>query len=221
MIVSELLYESLRLAGVIQLAGRTASTTEMADAFSALNALIEALNTEQINLIEHKTFSLSAGVASYTIGTGATWNTTRPNKILAAHVTGGVVDRNVQVCTPEQWAAVENKGEQTSLGPRALFYDAALTGSKVLVAPTSVGVMSIALLLRSELPAFANQAATVTLPPGYIHLVKYRLAVELAQPHRFSRAQMDPTVIAIAQAATAEIKALNLNPQMVAVQEAA
>ncbi|HUQ93001.1 MAG TPA: hypothetical protein VM120_15070 [Bryobacteraceae bacterium] len=65
MVVSELLYTALRLAGMFQLSGRTSSTTELADAFAALNALVDGWNADGLTIfaIEKKVCTLAASTS--------------------------------------------------------------------------------------------------------------------------------------------------------------
>jgi hypothetical protein len=216
MIVSELLYQSLRHAGVIQLSGRTVSASEMADAFVTLNALIDALNAEQLAVyaVERKTGTLSASTSVYTVGTGATFNFARPAKIEAASVLVGspAHDQHVEVMTASEWAKVTNKGEVSNFGPRYLFYEALNPTGNVHVAPMPVGTMTLVMYVWAQIAQFANQAATVTLPPAYLKLITYNLAVELSLTPRFRRFAMDPGVAAIAKQAKADVA--NLNAQL-------
>jgi hypothetical protein len=213
MLVSELLYTALRLAGVIQLSGRTASTTEMADAFAALNALIDGWNAEQLAVyaIDRQVYSLTSATASYTIGTGATWDTARPAKIEAAHVIVGspTIERPVKVCTAPEWAAIAFKGETSNLGPTSLFYEALSPTGTVYVSPIPSANMSIVLFVWAQLAQFAAQSDTVTLPVGYVRAITFNLAVELSQTPRFSRFPMDAGVAQKAAEFKAAIRELS------------
>lgn len=213
MTVSQLLYDALRLAGVVQLAGRTASTAEMDDAFRALNNLVDGWNAEKLSVyaIERQVFALAANTQSYTIGTGATWNTPRPPKIEAAHVIVGTpsIEREVAVLPAVAWAAIPFKGESSNLGPQNLCYEALIPSGKVWVHPIPSASMSIALFVWGQIAAFASQASNVDLPAGYARAITYNLAIELANTPRFRRFPMDPNVAALAAKYKAEIQAKN------------
>jgi hypothetical protein len=212
-IVSELLYSALRLAGVLGQAGRTASATEMTDAFTALNNLVDNWNAEKLAVyaIEKKVVALTASTAEYTIGTGGAFAFPRPPKIEAAHCIVGTpaIDQVIKVCSPAEWAAILIKGETTNLGPRNLFYEATLPLGKVYFHPIPSATMGAALFVWSQLAAFASQAATVTLPTGYLDAVIYNLAVDLSLTPRFVRFPMDPAVVGRAAEYKAALKAHN------------
>lgn len=213
MTVETLLYDALRLAGIVQLSGRTASTTEMADAFRALNHLIDGWNAEKLSVyaIERKTFALAANTASYTIATGATWDTARPPMIEAAHVIVGspAIERPIAILPAAAWAAIPLKAQTSNFGPESLFYEALVPTGKVWVHPIPTASMSIALFVWGQLTAFEAQDDDVDFPAGYARAITYNLAVELANAPRFRRFAMDANVAALADRYKAEIQAKN------------
>jgi hypothetical protein len=198
MIVSELLYRALRLAGAVQLAGRSASATEMTDAFNTLNALIDGWNAEGllVHAVERSFFPLQANVGQYTIGAGGDFNTPRPPKIEAAHGMVGtpLMEPPIKICTAAEWANITLKGETSNLGPRNLFYEATHPLGKIYLHPAPSTVMSVALYLWKQLAQFASQSTTISLPAAYQRAIEYNLAVELSLTPRFRRFAMDPGV---------------------------
>jgi hypothetical protein len=198
MIVSELLYRALRLAGAVQLAGRSASATEMTDAFATLNALIDGWNAEglSVHAIERSFFALQANVGQYTIGTGGDLNTPRPPKIEAAHGMVGtpLMEPPIKICTATEWANIPLKGETSNFGPRNLFYEA---------------THPIGLYLWKQLAQFASQSSTISLPAAYQRAIEYNLAVELSLTPRFRRFAMDPGVAEKAAEFKQAIRELN------------
>lgn len=213
MTVETLLYDALRLAGVIQLAGRTAGTDEMADAFRALNNLIDGWNAEKLSVyaIERKLFALAANTASYNIGTGATWDTARPPMIEAAHVIVGTpaIERPIAVLPAAAWAAIPLKAQTSNFGPQNLFYEALVPTGKVWVHPIPSASMSLVLFVWGQLTAFTDQDDEVDFPAGYARAITYNLAVEVANGARFRRFPMDPNVAVLAAQFKAEIQAKN------------
>jgi hypothetical protein len=217
MLVSDMLYTALRLAGVVQAAGRSLSTAEMSDAFDTLNALIDGWNGEDLALyaIEQKSKTLTA-VASFTIGpTGDLVTTARPVKIQAAEVYVGLLSRAVKVMSADEWGGLQVKGEISNVGPEALFYEPNIPNGTVRVAPIDAGTNanSLKLYVWSQLSQFAAQGDTVTLPPAYLRAIEYNLAVELSLGPRFIRFPMDPNVPA--KAADFKAKIVQMNAQLV------
>jgi hypothetical protein len=86
-VATELLYPALRLAGILGAPGRTASTSELADAFDALNRMLGSwsIQDELIYSIQVDRYNLSPSKTSYTIGpTGADFTAPRPIRITEA-----------------------------------------------------------------------------------------------------------------------------------------
>jgi hypothetical protein len=86
-VATELLYPALRLAGILGAPGRTASTSELADAFDALNRMLGSwtIQDELIYGIQANRYNLSPSKVSYTIGpTGADCIAPRPIRITHA-----------------------------------------------------------------------------------------------------------------------------------------
>jgi hypothetical protein len=80
---SDIVSRSLRLIGVLGQGRRTLTANELADGIDALNSMLESFSLERLMVYQilEENFSLVIGTGSYTIGTGGTFNTTRPVKI--------------------------------------------------------------------------------------------------------------------------------------------
>lgn len=216
MTVAEMLYASLRLSGVLGMAGRAASTYEMADAFNQLNRMLDAWNTErlQIYAILRQTFTFSTPKEVYAIGTGGDFNTTRPVKIEAAGVlhagAGGAPDfeREVEVINWDQYQDIRLKTLQSTY-PTVLYYDRAypLGGLRFWPIPTDSTAKAV-LYVWQPIAKFASQGDTITLPPGYEEAIEYNLALRLAATHPGNL--ISPIVIDTARESKAQIKRLNL-----------
>jgi hypothetical protein len=193
--------------------GETPSTEESADGLTALNGLLSSWSTEELSVFAAttQTFSLSTA-ATYTYGTGGTFNAPRPTKILSGGIlltiSGGVEMRvtDLKIATIEEYASVKEKA-QSAQSPLIAYVDNAypLCSVSFWPKPTNVGTPRVELHVYQPFTAFIA-GDTFDMPPGYFRAVAYALASELAP--MFGR-QLAPEVAAIAQASKGMIMMLN------------
>lgn len=206
MTVQELINSSLRLIGVLA-AGETPSTDESNDALAALNAMIEAWDTQHVAVytIRDETFPLIAAQQSYTIGSGGNFDTDRPVKIEAANIITSGLTIPVKIINSIQWAAITEKGLSGTL-PLQLYNDNAYPLATLKLWPKPSGTPSLQLFMWQKIAGTLALLDNIALPPGYLKAVRYNLALDLAP--EFGR-PVDPIVAQTAQAAKAALGGLN------------
>lgn len=176
--------------------GETPSAEEMADGFIKLNLLADAWQLERpwIYHVIRVAKTLSAGTASYTIGTGAAINTPRPDfapeaaRLVLDIAATTPIEVPIQVLTDVQWSAIPQK-TLTSTLVRGVYYDfdfAAATGFGLVYVWPVPTVSTTRLML--DLPGvsvgqFADYTTDYAFPPGYKRAVYKNLVVELATGH--------------------------------------
>ena len=205
MTAQELINHALKDLGVLA-AGESPSTEESSDALERLNDLLASWSAQALAVYEIKReqFVLT-GSASYAIGSGQLWNTSRPVKIEAAAVTTVTGLRfPVEIATPEKWAAYTDT-TATGLVAQLLWYDNGYPMATISLAPRPAGGW-LELYSYKELTAIASLNATVDLPPGYKRALITNLALELAP--MFGR-EASPTLAANAADAKMSIFGLN------------
>lgn len=186
MLVSDLIASSMRLLGAIA-SGEGPTTTEQTDAFAALNAMLDAWNTQQLLIFTTSrwVFTLTANKGIYTIGQSGTPDlaTARPAAIARAGLllvsTTPSAEFPLHIYTEGEWASVAIKGLQSSL-PTGLYYEPDYPNGQVVLWPTPTAANQVALYLDQPLTQFATVGDTVSLAPGYLKAIRYALAVELA-----------------------------------------
>ncbi len=212
MTVQQLVNSALRTLGVIA-SGESPSADESNDGFSALNQIIESWTALGLPIyqITRETFSLT-GPASYTIGTGQSFNTPRPVRLVAAAVVNSSVEKPVEIVSAAQWAEIIDQGRTGTFAER-LFWDAGFPTGTIHLwpAPTSG---SILLYSYKPLTTFSALGDTVTLPPGYERALRFALASDLAA--EYGR-QLSPE----ASVAAAESKTALTNLNQIVLGEAA
>jgi hypothetical protein len=212
MTVQQLVNAALRTLGVIA-SGESPSTEESNDGLTALNGIIESWSAlgMPIYQVTRETFSLT-GAASYTIGTGQTWNTTRPQRIKSAAVVQSSVEQSVRVVSAEEWAGIVDQG-RTGKFADVLYWDSAYPIGTMYLWPAPTTGGSLLLYSYKPLATFAALTDSVTLPPGYERALRFALAADLASEY-------GRTLTPESAAAAAESKAAITNLNQIVLGEA-
>lgn len=159
--------------------GQTLSAGEAQNALQALNALLGSFSIEG-NLVytqSRETFNLY-GASSYTIGSGATFNTTRPTKIMAAYVTSGETDYSLKMISASDYAKIDYK---TLTGiPEYFAFDGNYPTSTIFLHPVGDASYTLTLYSYKPITQFADLTTNYDLPEGVERALVYNLAVELA-----------------------------------------
>lgn len=182
-----MIYNALRIAGILGAPGRGGSQSDISDGMLALNAMLDAWETERLMAWCELQFpfNLIANQQNYTIGQDGTpdWTAPRPLKIDRA----GLVLNNVspsteipmRVYTDQEWAAVTPK-QLTSTQPTAVWYQKTVPNGIVTWWPVPQNPYPVNLYLWVDLQEVTDPSANIDLPPGYQSAIEYNLAVELA-----------------------------------------
>lgn len=172
-----------------------------------LNAMLGSWSNESLACyqIVQEGFATVAGTPSYTIGSGASWNTTRPLKIESAFIRdSSSTDTDLDVYNRGEYDTIPLK--TTQFRPEALYYTPAVPNGTVTLYGVPDAVFTVYLNSLKALQSFALLTTTVVLPEGYQRAVIANLSVELAPA--YNRKPPD-AVLAIARESKAAIKRLN------------
>lgn len=232
MIVADILYRGLRLAGVLSAAQRQPSGSEIADGMLALNSMVDAMKNERLLVWGDigASFDIVPNKISYTIGIGGDFNVPRPEQILNAEFTytglNPPVQQQFRILTDQEWEALSPKPTQvTPMHPSAnpgfqstipyfLYYRRDVPFGTVFLWPnplTNSQVGTITIYLWQQIQQFATPGTAVILPPGYQAMLEYNLAVELAIIFP-ERARIHPLTIQLATEKKAWVKTINHPP---------
>lgn len=208
MTASDLIAGSLRLLGVLGEA-EVASASQLTDALSALNDMIDSWSNENLMIINsiRETFPLVANQQTYTIGTGGNFNTARPMEIKDAllQITDASpnVELGIEIVNQDQYDQIILKGT-TSTIVRRLFYDNAYPLGNIWLYPVPQnGNYNLVLVSKKPLADVASASSTISLAPGFDRALRYNLAVEIAPEYA---KEPSPTVAAIAIQSKAHVK---------------
>jgi hypothetical protein len=201
---ADLINRALRLLRVIDI-DATADATQLANGLIALNGLIDELNTETTTVFQEneEVFTLT-GANSYTIGSGGTFNTTRPQHIISAFYRGTDSDYPpIDVTSKVNW---DNLFAKTEAGfpPRKLWYEEAFPLAIIHLWPSPASG-SLVLTSLKQLTEFAATSTNVSFPPGYRDMFTYNIALR----YEGEGGILTPTVQRIATQSLAKIKRKN------------
>lgn len=212
MTLTDLANSSLRLLGAMPSgASLGAGSVQLTDALSAANDLLDNWSSDRLMAVSALVTqqALSAGTGSYTIGSGATINITRPNQVEAASCIISGLHMPVKVLDAAAWNALEDR-DATAPMVEYLFYDRGWTTSsaqgKIYVSPKPTGTPTLEIVTWSALAPFADTTTSLNIPPGYARLLRLALAIELAPQYRM---QVPDTVMRDYADALAAVRALN------------
>ena len=176
--VLDIITRSMLVAGIITKA-ETPSSDEATDAMEALNGILGSWSNDS-NFIVSRTvesFPLT-GAASYTIGTGGNFNTTRPIDIASVYLRSGSVDYPALSRTDEDFGAIPQK----DISSRPIYYNYTNSFPLGVIKVYPVGDASYTIFIISEKPFAEFTALTdvVNFQPGVKRALVYNLAMELA-----------------------------------------
>lgn len=203
----DVIKRSLRLLGVYS-AGEDLSADESQDGLSALNALMDSLSNDSLQVFARSVdaIALSAGTASVTVGPSGGTVTTRPVEVLdESYLRIGSTDYPLDLLTLDEWNAI---GTKTLSGlPAALYVQPDMPDITVHIWPQPSEAATLYLWSRKQIRQFTSLTTELNLPPGYERMLAFMLAEELAPEYE---REPSPTVRQKAAAARRSIKRTNL-----------
>lgn len=191
----DIIKKSLQKIGAL-VKGEAPAADEADDGLDSLNQLIESWANDSLLCYARtwESFSLSGGTASYTIGSGGTFNTTRPFDIVQAYVRNGTIDYALGYIDDQAYNSISFKSIQGI--PEFINSDNAYPLATLRLYPVPSAAYTLFLLTEKPLTGFATLDTSVSLPPGWERALIHNLALELAPEYQ---QQPDPSIVAIAK----------------------
>jgi hypothetical protein len=173
-----LIKRTLQLIGVIG-QGESLPASDANDTLTALNDMLGSWSAQGNAVYEEaKDIFTLTGAASYTIGVGATINTPRPVRIVAAFTRSGGHDYPLTLKDQKFYASICDK--DTSGYPEYLYYDGGYPNGTLYLSPKPQAGLELHLYSQKPLISIASLDTEITLPPGYDRAIRYNLACERA-----------------------------------------
>lgn len=192
--------------------GDSLGNDEAQDCLTVLNMLLDNWNNQNLALYYNtdETFTATDSSVSYSIGSGATWDTDRPLQITSAFIRTNGIDYPLKSLTSEEYNAISDKTTESTI-PETYYYQPAYPDGTVFLWPvpsenTTVGLSQLKLISQ-----ISSLTSDLSFPNGYLLALSYNLAAELAP--RYGK-----DAIAVRQMANktlADIKRTNTRPLIV------
>lgn len=196
----DIVTSAMRKTGILT-KSESPDADEAQDALEVLNDILASSSNEGLMIYARtlESFTLSGGVAEYTIGTGGDFNTDRPVFIVSSYVRIGTTDYPLDVITDSDYADISQKN--TNSIPYWINYTNAYPLAKIKFYPVPSDGWVFYLLSEKELTRFTlNQS--VILPPGWGRYLKSQLALELAPEYGV---QVPQETVQVAMSAKAQV----------------
>lgn len=213
----QLLTRANKLMGVI--AGNETMPPDIADdSLVLLNGLLDSFTTQSLTLpaTSREVFDYTAGVNTYLIGPGQTWDATRPSSIEFAAVLSSTASPSFEIAMglldDQSYQAISIKDLEMTF-PVQLYYNATneVSGSVfVWGTPTDDANYQQVLYTSIQLVQFSDFTSSVTMAPGYYRMLYYNIAVELGMAFQVP---FRADVAKLAESSLKDIKRLNLSMQ--------
>lgn len=205
----DIVSEALRTIGVLAM-GEVASDDMAQQALGNLNRMLQGWNISRmmVPVERRETFALVIGQQSYTMGSGANFNTTRPNRIDRAELYDATLKLTLPITLVDdrQFSAVQLKELQTPY-PRYVWIQGGSGQTITLwLWPVPSAVHSLVLYSWGPFTAFSSLSASVTWPDGYEDAAVYGLAERLCLTYA---RPVPPLLLSKRMEAEARVKALN------------
>jgi hypothetical protein len=215
-VVSTMILRSMRMIGEKHRGG-TLSSAEQTETLDEFNTFLEALSVDKLMCytVTQDSHLLTVSTASYTIGPGATIDTTRPTKLVepcwVRDSTG--YDYPLKVISLQTYGRLTDKSLSASNIPQYIYYDAGFSATStatltVYPAP-SVGLTLFIHSLK-QFSSVSTQSVNLALPPGYRLFLEANFAIHLAA----GQTPVSAEVAKIAKDTMARIKQMNA-PEMI------
>ena len=216
--VLDLITASLLDLGAIA-SGEAPTAAESADAFRALNLLLESWRLEALLVYGIDTVTkVMTGATSYTWGAGGDINATRPIHLERAVQrlagTSPALDLSLQVLNDAEYESIGLKGLQSTIAGW-VYLDRAYPLASLFTWPVLPSGDTLLLYVWHPLTAFGALTTTVALPPGYERALQKNLSVELAPSYR--DCQITPALGAMAVESKALLKTANNRPRFLSL----
>jgi hypothetical protein len=214
MTVADLIKSAFRVLGVLA-AEETPSAAEQSDAFNTLNRMVDSWANERLALYAtlRSAYALTPGLNPHTIGTGGTFNTTRPVRIDRASLvlaSSANAELPLAMLSDAEWQSTQ--GKLVTGNPTSLWVETAYPLAKLWLHPVPVSADTLVLYTWQQLGRFASTSSAVAFPPGYEEALIFNLAKRLAPEYGVS---LSAEAADIANESKAVLKRLNSHPSYV------
>lgn len=161
--------------------GQTLSADDAQNGLDALNQMLDSWSIEGGNVFTEtrESFSLTAGKSTYTIGSGADFDTAKPYVITSAFVRSNDDDYYLKLIDSREYAQIVDKDLSNNY-PCKLYYDNAYPIANIILWEVPNAANTLHLYSEKPLSNLSSLNTVLSVPKGYERALVYNLAVELA-----------------------------------------
>ena len=164
-------------------AGEVLTGAEADEGLDALNTLLDSFSIQRLMIYQVRQESLTwpANTTSRTIGSGADFDTHRPDRIENGTIfrDSSNIDYPVQIAKDRYIYDNITDKTVTSSYPEILMYDPSSTWGTLYVYPVPNQALTLLLNTWQPLQVFDTLTEVVHMPAGYKRMLEYNLAQEL------------------------------------------
>ena len=215
MTAKEIIIAAYQELGIV-VSGGEPNANDLIWSLGKFNRMLNNFSTDGLNLhyrIE-ESFNLVSGIASYTIGSGAEFDTVRPNVIEQAFIRdtdNHDYPLNIRPMS-EYWSLSE---KTTQSRPLKLYYDTKYSNGVIYLYYTPSNTDPLHIVSQKPLLVYLSAASEVSLPGEYEDMLVLNLAIRMAS--RYGKA-VSADLRLDAKEAFSNVKGLNLNSQLKGVK---
>lgn len=196
-------------------AGETPSAEDAAVGLDRLNALMTALENENIfnYTTTDTTFTLPASTTSRTIGAAMQIAMVRPTKLLRGSFSRlNNIDYPLEPISEQEYNAISIKSTLNAIAPEVMFYDGGTPTGIVYFWPPVAASVEVHLLSPAPGGEATSTSTVYNFAPGYRRMIENGLAIEIAPDFN---TVPPPLVVAMYMSAKRQLKRTNARtPQL-------
>jgi len=190
--------------------GQSSSTDQRSEALQTLQMMLRNWSAERLMvhyIIEQENFTLTSGTAKYTIGSGGTFDTERPVRILGGSIRTSGLDSPLKIIDRNRYSRIANKSLAET--PSWLWYNPVYPLGEIYLYPVGGGDIYLDSQKRLTEPSLVT--SSIAFAPEYDEAIEYNLTRRLAP--KFNR-ELTNNVIDMARITKDEIMILNASLQV-------
>jgi len=210
--VSTLILNALTMTGEKSLDISTFTQNETSYHLSRLNSMMDSWANERLMVpyLSQTSFPLTSSTVSYSIGSGGTFNMTRPTKLVDPCFIRDTqnVDSALELINMETYGRIVQKSTSGSY-PAYIAYDqgySATSTGTIYLWPGPSANLTLFINTLQQLQSFSTVTVTLQLPPGYQDAIEANYAVRSA----LGVIPVSPDLKEMARTTKAAIKSANL-----------
>ncbi len=166
----------MRLVGALQ-KGEVPDADESVDGLYVLNSMLDFFSVKKylVYQILDESFTLTAGTASYTVGSGGAFSTTRPDKLEdSCYLEINNISYGLDLIDEQRYAAIPDKTVTTM--PKRVFYYPSMPTGTIYFDSKPDQAYTFHLKSWKQLQQFSSLTTTLSLPPGYQEMIETSFA---------------------------------------------